>query len=218
MSSLSALSAFTGTKDRWRQIISRYGLRWRANGVNGLDHITQLISTDNFSDMVNEIRRGLQVVPRQFSNFLLFGCQTGLRPSESIWACNMLRDNGHDYLNPDLQVLEHYKHPKLFLRGKKNAYISIVDSELVRTAHDTTDVNYRELQQEYNNRGLEFNARYGRKIFATWARKIVSSEIVDILEGRTPSTIFARHYFKPDFRAEITKVREALPELRKLLS
>lgn len=217
MSSLSALSAFTGVKDYWKQIISKYGLRWRANGTNGLDHIIRLISTDRFSDMVNEIKRGLEVVPPQYSNFVKFATLTGLRPSEAIMAANMLRDNGHNgYLNEELQVLEHYRYPK-FLRGKKNAYVSVMDSELLQTGHDTANVNYRELQNAYYDRGLGFNMAFGRKIFGTFMRRFVTTETVDLLEGRTPSTIFAKHYFQPDFKTEIAKIRTALPELRKLL-
>ncbi len=42
----------------------------------------------------------------------------------------------------------------------------------------------------------------------------IASETVDLLQGRVPRTVFARHYFTPsqDYR---TKVLDALKELQK---
>jgi intergrase/recombinase len=57
--------------------------------------------------------------------------------------------------------------------------------------------------------------KYCRKIFASYLRQSgIESEIVDILQGRVPNTVFARHYFTPslDYRA---KVLCALDKLRK---
>jgi intergrase/recombinase len=58
--------------------------------------------------------------------------------------------------------------------------------------------------------------KYCRKIFASYLRQSagVESEIVDLLQGRVPRTVFARHYFTPslDYRA---KVLRALDKLRR---
>jgi intergrase/recombinase len=57
--------------------------------------------------------------------------------------------------------------------------------------------------------------RYCRKIHASYLRQSgIESEIVDLLQGRVPRTVFARHYFTPslDYR---TKVLQALDKLRK---
>src|SRR6267378_2994562 len=51
MSSLSALSNFLGEKDRWKAIISRYGLHW-TDKANNIDDITEMIYTDRFTEMV----------------------------------------------------------------------------------------------------------------------------------------------------------------------
>ncbi len=216
MSSLSALSNFLGQKDRWKAIIAHYGLHW-TDKANNLDDIAEMIYTDRFTEMISELKKGFEIVPEEFSNYLKFDALIGLRPAEAIQSCNMLRNNGHGYFNSDLQVLEHFKFPAVFIRGKKRAYFSIVDSETVEIGRNTKSIDYEALRLEYKHRGLRFHMAFGRKIFGTWARRYVHPEIVDLIEGRTPGSTFAKHYYRPDFRAELDKIRTALPELRKLL-
>jgi hypothetical protein len=216
MSSLSALSNFLGQKDTWKAIIARYGLHW-ADRTNNLDDIAEMIYTDRFTEMIDELKKGFTLVPQRFSNYLKFDALTGLRPAEAIQSCNMLRNNGHGYFNSELQLLEHFKFPALFLRGKKRAYFSIVDDEILQIAQETASVSYKTLRVQYRRYGLRFRMAFGRKVFGTWARRYVHPEIVDLIEGRTPGSTFAKHYYRPDFRAELEKIRTALPELRKLL-
>ncbi len=216
MSSLSALSNFLGQKDRWKAIIARYGLRW-SDKSNNIDDITEMIYTDRFSEMLNELKKGFDVVPQEYSNYVKFDALTGLRPAEAIQSCNLLRNNGHEYLNSGLQVLEHFKFPAVFIRGKKRAYFSIVDAESLEIARNTASIEYEALRLQYKHRGLLFHMAFARKIFATWARRHVDPEIVDLIEGRAPASVFAKHYYRPDFRAELEKIRIVLPELRNLL-
>lgn len=58
---------------------------------------------------------------------------------------------------------------------------------------------------------------YCRKIFATFMRKRIDVELVDLLQGRVPTSVFAR-YDKPDYITELDKVRGYLPELRELFN
>jgi intergrase/recombinase len=47
---------------------------------------------------------------------------------------------------------------------------------------------------------LDMNMGYCRKIFATYLRThAIQQEIIDLLQGRTPKSVFAKHYFRPDF-------------------
>jgi intergrase/recombinase len=57
--------------------------------------------------------------------------------------------------------------------------------------------------------------RFCRKIFASHLRQSgIESEIVDLLQGRVPKSVFARHYFTPSLDYRI-KVIRALNKLRK---
>lgn len=59
------------------------------------------------------------------------------------------------------------------------------------------------------------NMNFCRKIYASWLRQSgIESEIVDLLQGRVPHSVFARHYFRPSVDYKM-RVLEALHELRK---
>jgi intergrase/recombinase len=62
---------------------------------------------------------------------------------------------------------------------------------------------------------MKLDMRFCRKIFASHLRQSgIESEIVDLLQGRVPRTVFARHYFvaKPSYK---DKVLRALVKLKK---
>ena len=55
---------------------------------------------------------------------------------------------------------------------------------------------------------------YCRKIYASWLRQSgIESEIVDLLQGRVPKMVFARHYFTPSIDY-IDRVIRALDKLK----
>jgi intergrase/recombinase len=64
-------------------------------------------------------------------------------------------------------------------------------------------------------RKLDMQMKYCRKIYASYLRQNggIESEIVDLLQGRVPRTVFARHYFRPsaDYK---DRVLAALKTLR----
>jgi len=64
------------------------------------------------------------------------------------------------------------------------------------------------------------NIYYCLKIFATFLRnKGIEPEIVDLLQGRIPKSIFLRHYYRPDINEIITKrIRPVLDELMRELT
>jgi intergrase/recombinase len=49
---------------------------------------------------------------------------------------------------------------------------------------------------------LKMNMHYSRKIFSPYLRQDagVESEIIDLLQGRTPNTVFTKHYFRPNLQ------------------
>ncbi len=165
MSSLSALSNFLGQKDRWRAIIARYGLHW-TDRANNIDDIAEMIYTDRFTEMISALKKGFAAVPQEYSNYVKFDVLTGLRPAEAIQSCNLLKANGHGYLNSEIQVLEHFKDPAVFIRGQKRAYFSIVDAGTLGFAQNTASIEYEGLRLQYKHRGLRFHMAFARKIFA----------------------------------------------------
>jgi intergrase/recombinase len=57
--------------------------------------------------------------------------------------------------------------------------------------------------------------KYCRKIYASYLRQArIESEIVDLLQGRMPRTVFARHYFRPNAEYK-DRVLDAVNKLQK---
>ena len=57
------------------------------------------------------------------------------------------------------------------------------------------------------------NMNYCRKIFATFMRSNgIEQEIIDLLQGRIPKSVFVRNYYRPDLE-RFDKVRELLYKL-----
>ncbi|AFU57418.1 hypothetical protein Ngar_c04740 [Candidatus Nitrososphaera gargensis Ga9.2] len=53
---------------------------------------------------------------------------------------------------------------------------------------------------------MEMKMKNCRSIFATYLRtKRIETEFIDLLQGRIPKSVFARHYFRPDFKDNCKK-------------
>lgn len=66
------------------------------------------------------------------------------------------------------------------------------------------------------SKGLELHMAYCRKIYASWLRQSgIESEIVDLLQGRVPKSVFARHYFTPslDYRDRVIRALDKVKQL-----
>lgn len=85
---------------------------------------------------------------------------TGLRCSEGIESFNLiisLSNQGklNEYLSAD-GIIEHFRFKTKFLRGTKNAFISIVPESLITEIGKSLPVTYRWLSKGYN--GVKLNA------------------------------------------------------------
>lgn len=114
----------------------------------------------------------------------------------------------------EVTILEHYKYPEYFIRRTKNAYISIITEPILNLAKEAKPIGYNALRLRLKRKGLEMHMAYCRKIFATYLRTSgIEQETIDLLQGRIAKTVFARHYFRPDFSSSrIVPVLESLRE------
>jgi hypothetical protein len=87
--------------------------------------------------MLGWLRQALQVLPSQYSKFLLFCTLTGLRGSECIETVRLLNKGDsyvQQYYNSSDNALRHYLYPDIFIRRTKAVYISIVNDEIIGIA------------------------------------------------------------------------------------
>jgi intergrase/recombinase len=71
--------------------------------------------------------------------------------------------------------------------------------------------SWEALRSNLIRRRLPSHAKYCRSIYSTYLRTAgIEPEIIDVLQGRIPKTVFARHYFKPNFKEERMKISKLL--------
>ncbi len=137
----------------------------------------------------------------------------GLRADETCKAIGLIKQGASGYYNEEHGVLEHYRFKDLFIRKSKKAYISLVDNDLLELAKQSCD-SYEAIHSYLKRRKTAMPMAYARKVFATYLRDHqIPTEIIDLLQGRVPTSIFSRHYYRPD-RATLEKVRTLIKELR----
>jgi hypothetical protein len=75
-----------------------------------------------------------------------------------------------------------------------------LSSTILGLAREAGDHSYNALRLLIKRKGLDMNMAFCRKVFATHLRNCgIEQEIIDLLQGRLPRSVFARHYFRPDF-------------------
>jgi intergrase/recombinase len=220
MKALSNLAKFTGEYDKFLQIRQRYNLKW-STGTEKLDAFERFFDDNKTLDtMMQWLSQVRQELPKSYSNFFIFCTLTGLRASECIACIRLIKDpdSFKRYYNGNRQCLEHFRFTNIFIRRTKAAYISLVDKEILELAQNCTSIrSYNALKKALMRRSLDMQLKYCRKIFASYLRQSgIESEIIDLLQGRVPKSVFARHYFTPslDYR---DKVIRALDNLRQYL-
>jgi hypothetical protein len=216
MKSLASLSKFMGNYDEWHEIIRRYQLKWpKKEGLSVFDEIFNN-SEESYSSMLEWIKTSIQRLPKSFGNVILFNTLTGLRPDEGYKAINLIQTNSSNYVDEKRMLLMHYKFPDIFLRVSKKAYVSLVNEDILKAAANGEPItNYRIFRDKFVELSISMNMYYCRKVFATYLRnKGIEPEIIDLLQGRTPSSIFVNHYYRPNIHEIITeRIRPVLDEL-----
>lgn len=149
--------------------------------------------------MISWLKDTCSKLSPHYINILLFNTLTGLRPDEACKAIQIIQKEEDNYVRKDLMILEHYKFPDIFIRRTKKAYISILTDQILELAKQAGNCGYNALRLAVKRKKLDMNMAYCRKIFATYLRTHgVEQEIIDLLQGRAPRSVFVKHYFKPD--------------------
>jgi intergrase/recombinase len=96
-------------------------------------------------------------------------------------------------------------------------YISIVTKELVTKLANSEPVSYFAIRKRIVTHRQTVRIKELRSYFATYLRQHgILAEYIDLLQGRIPKSVFARHYLKiEDFKILEAKVRTITEKLEK---
>ncbi len=214
MKALGMLARVLGMRDRWKAVREAYGLRW----TRERDYFLTILTSQAYSSLITRARR-LLASSGHHRGVLEFIALSGLRVGEALEAMDLYRTEAENYLNRELMVLEHFRYPERFVRKTKRAYITVVDDYMLGLLESSRPITYEALRSSIRRR-LDRDHCPGifRKIWATFMRrKGIDPEVIDLLQGRSPKSIFLRHYYRPDVTAIISPVRENLRLLREEL-
>ena len=214
MEALVCLSKYQGTYNTWKEIKEKYQLKWTS--PDGLEVFQSIFNNEkNYSSMLSWLKNAIAQIPKPYANILIYATLTGLRPAEACHSIALIQSDLQVYLKQDKMILEHYKYPETYIRNSKKAFISIVDDTIIRIGLEAASCGYNGLRNYLVRRKLGMNMSYCRKIFATYLRtKGIEQETIDLLQGRIPKSVFARHYFRPDFENIQNEIRNSLNILR----
>jgi hypothetical protein len=215
MEALVCLSRYQGTYNTWREIKEKYQLKWTS--PDSLEVFQSIYNNEkNYSAMLNWLNSSIARIPKPYANILIYTTLTGLRPTEACQSIALIQGDLQNYLKTDKMILEHYQYPEIYIRNSKKAFISIVDDTIIKIGREAANCGYNALRNYLVRRKLGMNMSYCRKIFATYLRtKGVEQETIDLLQGRIPKSVFARHYFRPDFANIQNEIIKSLSILRK---
>ncbi|MEM3589061.1 MAG: integrase, partial [Nitrososphaerota archaeon] len=168
-------------------------------------------TADSYSRMLEDARKLIDM-SSSLKPLLLFTALSGLRVSEALEAVRLYRRLGEDYLNPELGVLEHFRYPAIFIRRTKKAYITVLDDLMTEALRKAEPLSYNALRLRVRRRnGSRCRVYMLRKLWATYMRlRGVEPEVIDLLQGRTPRSIFLKHYYRPDIAPLLEGVRTRL--------
>ena len=221
MASLSNLAKYLGIYEQWTSIRKNNGLKWEKRSA--LEAFVSILNS-NVNDTAEWLMDIVKVLPKKYATVVVFNALTGLRPTESCKSCKLITKLSTEgdldkYLDRDLMLLQHFRFPELFLRGSKNAFMSFISDDLLQLVLENKPAfEYTALTSAIRKRKQKIRVKELRKLYATTLRNNnVPSEVIDLLEGRVPQSIFLWFYYKPFLQDIRTKTLEAIRPLQEEL-
>jgi len=193
---LANLSKFCGCYDRFKTLKEKSGLKW--GHESSFEVFLKMYNSPN--DAFEWLLDVKEKMLYRYYFPICFQALTGLRPTEAISSLNLIAVKGlEEYYNREYEVLEHFRYPSVFLRGTKNAFISILSiTMLERLKEWRYKTSYNMLRLALKKRGFKLKLQELRVYYATFLRqKNIPKESIDLIQGRIAKDIFVRFYYKP---------------------
>ncbi len=221
INALLALSRYQGNYDQVKSQMKSHGVKHYK--PDQITTFTRIFNTDAHEGLGEWYNQAMAVLGDNEKLYLRFMLLSGVRAMEGINSFNLIVDLGSkystEYYNENTSFLEHFKHPKLFLRGCKNVYISAVPKQLLNDISRSSKVSYNAFDKKLDRAGLGMRIKQLRSFYATAMRENgILSEQIDLIQGRVGKSIFLQHYFKQDAIMLSNRILGLLPKIEHSLS
>jgi hypothetical protein len=229
LKSITNLSKYLGRYDSFKKSLKQYGITWES-GDTSFNAFLNIVNNEH-SSLGEWYLKAEEVLPENYQLLLKFTLVTGARKWEAITGFNLIiklaRENKLDtFYNEELKLLEWFKVKDendnfVYLRDTKNIFISAVSKTLINEIAESDKVYYTTLRKKLNKCKLTIRVKELRSYYATYLRQHgILAEYIDLLQGRIPKSVFARHYLKvEDVKVLVVQVVTVTDNLeRSLLS
>jgi intergrase/recombinase len=200
LKAMVSFSKYNSTYEEYKARLKNSGIKWVTND-SAFDSFLRIVNNKH-SDLGQWYSEMQKILRDNEKLFLRFALVTGLRKAEaqnSIRLTIRLFDEGKldSYYNSELGILEHWRFPQLFFRKTKMVYISIVSKELIDKITKSKPASYFAIRKIIVTHRQSVKIKELRSYFATYLRQHgILAEYIDLLQGRIPKSVFARHYLK----------------------
>jgi hypothetical protein len=219
LKSLIALSKFQGQYLEFHDKIKQYGIKWVSQ-----DSFTSFLKifNNNHDDLVQWYKDAAKILKPNEQLWLRYLALSGLRRTEAVLSFNRIVELGKtrrsEYIN-EKDIVEHFKYPKDFLRGTKNCYITIVPTRILFEIAKSQQLCYSTVRKRLEHHGLSQRFKDLRSYYSSFmAKNGLMSEEIDLLQGRVPKSVFARHYLKENIEEFKARVLDGNSKLETMLS
>jgi intergrase/recombinase len=210
---LILLSKWLGIATQFKQELEKYGIKIvRPSSLASFLRLFNANGNDTIK-WYNEARSNLRDNEQLFAKFLL---QSGLRTSEAIRSFNMIislskQNKLTEYYDQGLNVLCHFKYPKIYIRRTKACYITFIKPEFLNEIATSKTVTYSMLRKRLERKRMKLKFNELRDKFGTYLLNhgILEAEI-NLCQGRIPVDIFIRHYWSPKLTELGNRIFKAL--------
>jgi intergrase/recombinase len=214
LKAMANLSKFLGVYSDYQKKLKNCGIKWLTTD----DAFSSFLRiTNNNHSSLGDWYKAVQKVLRDNEKLLLkYALATGIRKNEAIKSFNLIIDLAKageldSYYNSDLEILEHYRQKDangnfMFLKATKKLYISIVSKTLVDGIAQSNKVSYPAIRKRITRAKQSIRIKELRSYFATYLRRHgILAEYIDLLQGRIPKSVFAKHYLKIESIKELVQ-------------
>jgi intergrase/recombinase len=214
LKALINLSKYQGQYENFKSKLKNYGIKWLSTDTSFNSFLA--IINNNHSTLGQWYKDAMAILADNEKLFLKFTLLSGLRKNEALQSCNQIiklanESKLSDYYNEELGILEHFKQldsngKPMFLRNTKNCYLSIIPKEIVQQIAVSQQVYYTTIRKHIEKNKLQLRIKELRSCYATYLRKNgILAEFIDLVQGRIPRSVFAKHYLKIEDLKELVK-------------
>ena len=217
--SLIIISKYVGCYEQFKAALKSYGIKNAR--PDALAAFVRIYNNNN-SNLDEWFAKVNPILMPQENLLLKFLRLTGLRCSEGIESFNLIiellnKGRLHEYFSAETGILEHFRYKDKFLRGTKNAFISIVPESLIGEIAGSQSVTYAAITKKLQRRKIPTRISELRDYYGTFMiRHGLVAQEADLLCGRIPPSIFVRHYFSPAIKELRERTLKALVEMSEL--